>query len=219
MLKAVLQRGGAGLTVLLIGAHPDDIEIGCGGAVLQWVRQGIVGRVHWIVLSGAGTERETEARSAAAAFLDGLGASSVRVAVEDFRDGYFPYHGEAVKDYFEGLKDRVTPDLVLTHRREDLHQDHRFTGELTWNTFRDHLILEYEIPKYDGDLGTPNVFVELPQWAVDEKVRLMTSVFGSQLGRPWFTDEMFRALLRLRGVECRSESGFAEGLYARKLKL
>ena len=219
MPEAAFLTPGTGLTALLIGAHPDDIEIGCGGSVLRWISDGTVGRVHWLVLSGAGTDRESEARAAAAACLGGIDPDAVRVEVEGFRDAYFPYDGGAIKDHFERLKDRVAPDLVLTHRQADLHQDHRLTSELTWNTFRDHVILEYEVPKYDGDLGTPNLYVELPAWAVEAKVRLIIDTFGSQATRDWFTEETFRALLRLRGVECRSASGFAEGLYARKLSI
>ena len=219
MLKASFSADHIGLTALLIGAHPDDIEIGCGGSVLRWIKDGTIGRVHWLVLSGAGTDRESEARAGASAFLSEMDADAVRVEVEGFRDAYFPYDGGALKDHFEVLKERVMPDLVLTHRLADLHQDHRVTSELTWNTFRDHLIIEYEVPKYDGDLGTPNLYIELSDRVVEAKVRSIVDAFGSQCSRDWFTEDTFRAVLRLRGIECRSESGFAEGLYARKLKI
>jgi LmbE family N-acetylglucosaminyl deacetylase len=218
MRKASSLTPGAGLSALLIGAHADDIEIGCGGSLLRWIEDGTIDRIHWLVLSGAGTDREAEARASAAACLADAAPGAARVEVEAFRDAYFPYDA-AIKDHFERLKDRVAPDLILTHRQADLHQDHRVTSELTWNTFRDHLIFEYEVPKYDGDLGTPNVYVELPDRVVDAKVRMIVDTFGSQSCRDWFSEETFRAMLRLRGIECRSESGFAEGLYARKLKL
>jgi LmbE family N-acetylglucosaminyl deacetylase len=217
VLTAALAPPGARLTALFVGAHPDDIEIGCGGAVLRWIREGIIARAHWIVLSGAGTEREQEARAGASAFLRGLAADSVVVEVESLTDGYFPYSGNAVKDVFERLKSRVEPNLILAPRRDDAHQDHRLASELTWNTFRDHLVMEYEIPKYDGDLGQPNLYVSLPEWAVTGKLESLLAVFRSQADRPWFDAGVFRGLMRLRGAECRSASGFAEGLYVRKL--
>ena len=205
----------AGSNALFVGAHPDDIEIGCGGSILRWVRERSFARVDWVVFSGGGSEREAEARSSAAAFLDGV--AGTEISVLGFRDGFLPADWAAVKEQFESLKARTEPDLILTHRRDDAHQDHRLLAELTWNTFRDHLILEYEIPKYEGDLGAPNVFVEVPDWAVQRKIELLMSTFGSQARRAWFTPDLFRAVLTLRGIESRAASGFAEGLDARKL--
>ncbi len=206
--------GDAPLRVLAIGSHADDIEIGCGGTILRLARDRPLD-VHWVVLS-ASDERAREAKASAAAFLDA--ASESKVDVESFRDAFFRYGGE-VKEYFESLKESVAPDLILTHHGSDLHQDHSLVAELTWNTFRDHLILEYEIPKYDGDLGSPNVFVQLDQDTAGHKVELLLAGFPSQRDRSWFTEDLFMALMRLRGMEAASTSGLAEGFYARKLVL
>jgi LmbE family N-acetylglucosaminyl deacetylase len=203
-----------GLRVLAIGAHSDDIEIGAGGTILRLVAEGLVAEVRWIVLSAVG-EREAEARAGAAAFLDGV--RQVEVIVAGFRDGFFPYLGTAVKDHFEDHKDSFEPDLILTHRREDLHQDHRLVGELTWNTYRSQLILEYEIPKYDTDPATPNMYVTLTEATTERKIELLRDTFRSQASRPWFDPDAFRALLRLRGMECRAESRYAEGFTCRKV--
>jgi LmbE family N-acetylglucosaminyl deacetylase len=204
------------LRVLAIGAHADDIEIGCGGTLLRLVAEHPNVSVDWVVLSGLG-ERAGEAADSAAAFLQG--AAETRVTVEQFRDGFFPYLGGAVKEFFEQLKTRVAPDLVLTHRLEDRHQDHRLVAELTWNTFRDHLVLEYEVPKYEGDLGQPNLFVPLTQDQCERKVELLRKCFPSQAGRAWFSDDTFMALLRLRGVESNAPGRYAEAFHARKLVL
>jgi len=204
------------LRVLAIGAHADDIEIGCGGTLLRLVAEQPNLSVDWVVLSGLG-ERAGEAADSAAAFLQG--AAETRVTVEQFRDGFFPYLGGAVKEFFEQLKSRVAPDLVLTHRLEDRHQDHRLVAELTWNTFRDHLVLEYEVPKYEGDLGQPNLFVPLTADQCERKVELLRKCFPSQAGRAWFSDDTFMALLRLRGVESNAPGRYAEAFHARKLVL
>jgi LmbE family N-acetylglucosaminyl deacetylase len=204
------------LRVLAIGAHADDIEIGCGGTLLRLVGERRDLAVDWVVLSGDG-DRSTEAADSATAFLDG--ALERRISVERFRDGFLPYDGAAVKERFERLKTEVTPDLVLTHHLEDRHQDHRLVAELTWNTFRDHLILEYEIPKYEGDLGHPNLFVPLATEVCERKVELLRKGFPSQAGRDWFTDDTFWAVLRLRGLESRSPTRYAEAFHARKLVL
>jgi LmbE family N-acetylglucosaminyl deacetylase len=206
----------APLRVLAIGAHADDIEIGCGGTLLRLLAEEPAVEVDWVVLSGIG-ERAAEAADSAAAFLDGAARSTV--TVEGFRDGFFPYLGGAVKELFERLKGTVAPDLILTHRLEDRHQDHRLVAELTWNTFRDHLILEYEIPKYEGDLGHPNLFVPLAPGHCERKVELLRKCFPSQAGRGWFSDDTFWALLRLRGVEAASPTRFAEAFHGRKLVL
>jgi LmbE family N-acetylglucosaminyl deacetylase len=207
---------GAPPRLLAVGAHADDIEIGCGATILRLVAEHPGLSVDWLVLSGHG-DRAGEAADSAAAFLAGAGAT--RVMVEGFRDGFFPYDGGAVKERFERLKAEVAPDLVLTHRLEDRHQDHRLVAELTWNTFRDHLILEYEIPKYEGDLGRPNLYVPVGQEHGERKVELLRKCFPSQAGRSWFSDDTFWATLRLRGIECNAPGRYAEAFQARKLVL
>jgi LmbE family N-acetylglucosaminyl deacetylase len=202
--------------VLCLGAHADDIEIGCAGTVLRLLEENPGLEVRWVVLSAAG-DRAAEAGSSAAALLQGAGRVDVRVA--DFRETYFPYLGGEVKAYVAALGAGFEPDLVLTHWREDLHQDHRLVSELTWNTFRDHLILEYEIPKWDGDMGRPSIFVPLEQDVADRKIAHLVAAFPSQSGRDWFDPEVFRGLLRLRGMEARSPSGYAEAFHCRKLVL
>jgi LmbE family N-acetylglucosaminyl deacetylase len=207
---------GAPPRLLAVGAHADDIEIGCGATILRLVAEHPGLSVDWLVLSGHG-DRAGEAADSAAAFL--AGAEATRVMVEGFRDGFFPYDGGAVKERFERLKAEVAPDLVLTHRLEDRHQDHRLVAELTWNTFRDHLILEYEIPKYEGDLGRPNLYVPVGQEHGERKVELLRKCFPSQAGRSWFSDDTFWATLRLRGIECNAPGRYAEAFQARKLVL
>ena len=199
--------------VLAIGCHADDVEIGCGGTLiaLSRARPGLA--LTWVVLAAPG-DRAAEARASAQAFLADAGASDVRI--HEFRDSFLPYAGGEVKEVFEGLKE-VKPDLVFTHTRHDLHQDHRLACELTWNTFRNHLILEYEIPKYDGDLGLPNVFVPLEESLVEEKLRILREHYASQHSKHWFDDELFRGLMRLRGME--SASRYAEAFTCRKLTL
>jgi LmbE family N-acetylglucosaminyl deacetylase len=202
--------------VLAIGAHPDDIEIGCTGTILKLVEQDAVAEVRWVVLSGDG-ERAREARRSAEALLEGVPRSEV--AVRDFPDGFFPYEGQRIKDFFEQLKDDFSPDVVFTHQRSDLHQDHRLSCELTWNTFRDHLILEYEVPKYDGDMSAPNAFVPLDERLRRRKVDHLMSYFGSQVSKGWFKEDLFSSLLRLRGMECNSPSSYAEAFFCRKAVL
>jgi LmbE family N-acetylglucosaminyl deacetylase len=204
------------LRVLAVGAHADDIEIGCGGTLLRLAQTDPDAVVTWIVLSG-NDKRTAEARASAQAFVSGF--ASARIEVERFRDGYLPYQGADVKDYFERLKGELTPDVVFTHHRSDLHQDHRLVSELTWNTFRNHLVLEYEIPKYDGDIGSPNVFVPLSETVSARKVDALLEHFVSQRGKRWFTRDLFEATLRLRGMESNSPSGHAEAFYCRKLVL
>lgn len=202
--------------VLCLGAHSDDIEIGCGGTLLQLVAANPGIEVHWIVFS-ANPARKTEALASASAFL--AGAAQRNVVVHAFRDGYFPFAGDAVKDEFEAIRRTVSPDLVFTHCGHDLHQDHRLLSQLTYNTFRDHLVLEYEIPKWDGDLRTPNVYFPLLNATAQRKVDLLMQHFPSQAGRDWFTPDTFEALMRIRGLEARAPEGKAEGFYARKLIL
>jgi len=200
--------------VLCLGAHADDIEIGCGGTVLRLVALYPNADFHWVVFSAAGIRKE-EAESSAGRFLRDAGSKTIEV--RSFRDGFFPYVGADIKEFFEGLKKSVDPDLVFTHYGHDLHQDHRLLSELTWNTFRDHMILEYEIPKYDGGLGSPNLFVKLTQDERRRKIDLLLAEFPSQAANKWFNEATFDALLRLRGVESNSPSGYAEGYYCRKL--
>jgi LmbE family N-acetylglucosaminyl deacetylase len=202
--------------VLALGSHSDDIEIGCGATLLALTRARPEVEVTWVVL-GAEGRREHEARASAEAFMGATPRSEV--VVHGFRDGFFPYVGGEVKDVFEALKSRLEPDLILTHARHDLHQDHRLVCELTWNTWRNHLILEYEIPKYDGDLGTPNVFVPVSEEVAREKVRLVLEAFETQTTKHWFDEELFLGLMRVRGMEGRSPSGYAEAFTCRKLSL
>lgn len=202
-------------TVMLLGAHCDDIEIGCGGTVALLARRLPHARFVWVTLS-ADDERERETRVAAQHLLEGV--DETEILVERFPGSYFPHCGRELKDYVEALK-RFEPDLVLTHCRHDLHQDHRITNELAWNTFRRHAILEYEIPKFDGDLGAPNAFVPLTSTAMDQKCELLMRCFPSQHSRTWFTPETFRGLARIRGIECNAPGGYAEAFYARKMRL
>lgn len=199
--------------VVAIGCHADDIEIGCGGTILALTRAPAGAEVTWVVLSASG-DRFAEAEACAGAFVADARAASIQL--HGFRDGYLPYDGQHVKDVFEALKG-IEPDIVFTHARHDLHQDHRLACDLTWQTFRDHVVLEYEIPKYDGDLGSPNVFVPLGEELVDEKLRLIGAHHASQARKHWFDDELFRGLMRIRGVE--SATRYAEAFIANKLSL
>jgi LmbE family N-acetylglucosaminyl deacetylase len=201
--------------ILALGAHSDDIEIGCGGTILRLAAEGCGIEVLWIVFT-ATPERAEEARASAGAFLEGV--ANAHVVVRDYRDGFLPYAGAAVKDEFESLKREFSPDLVFTHYRDDRHQDHRLISELTWNTWRDHFILEYEIPKYDGDFGSPNFFSSLTRSTLDRKINHLLRHFPSQSAKPWFTAELFQAVARIRGMECTAPEGFAEGFYGRKAR-
>jgi LmbE family N-acetylglucosaminyl deacetylase len=214
MLTATLGRSGAPLSILCLGAHSDDIEIGSAGTVLRLLADHPGSTVRWVVFS-SDAEREAEARASAADLLRGAG--SAQVDVHHFRESFFPHEGGAIKDLFETLKGAVRPDLILTHRTKDDHQDHRTVGELTWNTFRDHLIAEYEVPKYEGDLGQPGVFVPLSETVARRKVAALLKHFPSQARRRWFRAENFEALMRLRGMECNAAEGFAEAFHVRKL--
>ena len=207
---------GADLRVLFLGAHSDDIEIGCGGTILRLAAERPGLSVHWVVLS-ATPERAGEARAAAAEFLAGF-RNGAHVDVLSFQDGYFPSQHAEIKRRFEALKS-IEPDLVVTHCRGDLHQDHRVANELTWNTFRDHAILEYEVPKYDADLGQPNVFMALDEATARRKVALLGKHFASQRAKPWFDEDLFLGLMRLRGSECRAPGRYAEAFYGRKVML
>jgi LmbE family N-acetylglucosaminyl deacetylase len=204
------------LRVLCLGAHSDDLEIGCGGTILELTNRETPLDVTWIVFS-AYEDRRREAIESANVFLGR--ASKREVLLKDFRDGFFPYIGGEIKECFEALKQRVSPDLIFTHHRHDLHQDHRLICELTWNTFRSHLILEYEIPKYDGDMGSPNAFVELDEATSRRKIETILACFRTQEHRHWFSEDVFLSLLRLRGMECNAASGYAEAFYCRKMLL
>ncbi len=217
MRALTLANPGDRLSVLCLGAHSDDIEIGVGATLLSLMERGVQLDVHWCVLSGSQSEREFEARASAADFL--ANAASKQIEVLSFRDGLFPEQGEAVKSWFEALKTRVSPDIIFTHRRDDAHQDHRAVSGLTWNTFRNDCILEYEIPKWDGDIGQPNVYVALCAAALQRKIDLLIAHFGSQRSKQWFDEDTFRGLARLRGMECRAPERFAEAFFGRKLLL
>jgi LmbE family N-acetylglucosaminyl deacetylase len=204
----------APLRILCLGAHSDDLEIGCGGTILRLTRLYPRASFAWIVFS-ADDDRRQEAAAGASHFL--APAAEKQVVVQRFRESFFPAAAAEIKEYFETIKAGPKPDLVFTHYRHDLHQDHRIISDLAWNTFRGSLILEYEIPKWDGDLGAPNCYVRLPEDIVDLKIRGLMETFASQRARPWFTEDTFRGLMRLRGVE--SNTRFAEAFYARKLVL
>ena len=202
--------------VLCLGAHSDDIEIGCGATVLRLIQEQPDIQIYWLVFSAQGM-RAREAKQSAGDFLRGVRSRWIRTMA--FKESYFPSEWPAIKDAFEQVKRRFEPDLVLTQYRDDRHQDHRVLSDLAWNTFRNHLLLEYEIPKYDGDLGTPNVYIPLPRELCERKVAALLKHFQSQTSRHWFTADTFWALLRLRGIECAAGSGFAEAFYGRKLRL
>ena len=216
MLRFEPALNGRSRHVLCLGAHSDDIEIGCGGTLLKWIADQPDIAVTWVVF-GAGGVRTAEAQQSAAAYLAPVREKQIHI--REYRDGFFPYEGGEIKGFFEELKQSVQPDLVFTHTRHDLHQDHRLLCELTWNTFRDHVILEYEIPKYDGDLGTPNAFVHLTRDHVARKIELLQTQFATQRGKDWFDPETFRGLMRLRGMESRAAEGYAEAFYCRKVVL
>jgi LmbE family N-acetylglucosaminyl deacetylase len=208
-----LARPGDRLSVLCLGAHADDIEIGAAGTLLGWIAAGVRLDVHWCVLSALGL-RAAEAEASARTFL--AGAEHTRVELAQFQDSYFPYHGGDIKTWMAGLGRRVTPDVIFTHQANDAHQDHREICQLTRNAFRNHLILEYEIPKWDGDLGQPNLYAPMSQIVLERKIELLLAHFGSQRSKDWFDAETFRGLARLRGMECRAPERYAEAFTLRK---
>lgn len=216
MQPLLFGKSGQTLKVLCLGAHSDDIEIGAGGTLLGWIVAGAKLDVHWCVLSAQGA-RQAEAMAGAEAVLQGAVARNVECGA--FRDGYFPYDGAEIKAWIEDVKSRVNPDIVFTHRGDDAHQDHREVSRLTWNAFRDHTILEYEIPKWDGDLGQPNFYVAMSEEVMERKIALLQSCFGTQRSKDWFDADTFRGLARLRGMECRAPERFAEAFFARKLRM
>lgn len=202
--------------ILCLGAHSDDIEIGCGGTILRLLESSDQIEFYWIVFC-SNPERAREAESSARAFLRRVKRKTI--VVKSFRDGFLPYIGAPVKDAFEELKRAFNPDLIFTHFRHDLHQDHRMLCELTWNTFRNHLILEYEIPKYDADLRSPNFFVPLSPSICTRKIKWLMRYFGTQRNKQWFSEDLFLGLLRLRGIESNASTRFAEGFHCRKMVL
>jgi LmbE family N-acetylglucosaminyl deacetylase len=204
------------MKILCVGAHSDDIEIGCGGTMLRLLTDYPAAEVHWVVLGSSGA-RDGEATASAREFL--AGAQQKTIAVEHFRDGFFPDQWAQIKECFEEIKRGFSPDLIFTHYRGDRHQDHRVVSDLTWNTFRDNLVLEYEIMKYDGDLGNPNLFVALDHGTCRAKVAALLRHFRSQAQHTWFTQDTFMAMMRLRGVECNAHDGHAEAFYCRKAVL
>jgi len=216
-MKALGLAGkGERLSLLCLGAHSDDIEIGAGGTILSLIAAGVRLSVRWCVLSGGGP-RAAEAAASADAFLEG--AAERQVDVASFEDSYFPAQNKAIKQWLIDVRGRFTPDVVLTHARFDAHQDHREVNQLTWNVFRDHMILEYEIPKWDGDLGRPNAYVPLSKAIVAKKAALLDQHFGTQRSKDWFDEQTFSGLARLRGMECRAPDLYAEAFHVRKLRL
>lgn len=215
MMKLGLSAtAGRPLRVLCLGCHSDDIEIGCGGTILRLIQDHPEIKLTWVVFSALGPRR-TEAQRAAGLFA---GAGHIdQLILNEFPDGFMPYVGSGVKSAFEDLKQMDSPDLIFTHQPRDAHQDHRLICELTWNTFRNHMILEYEIPKYDGDMGRPSVFVPLDAATWQAKIRHLMDAFQSQRSKAWFDEVTFQSLMRLRGMECNAPSGYAEAFYCRKL--
>ncbi len=216
MKSLALAAPGEPLRVLCLGAHSDDIEIGAGATLLGWIGAGVRLHVHWVVFSADG-HRATEARGSAEAFL--VGAASADIRLHTFSDGHLPSERRAIKTCFEDLKTRIEPDLILTHHHDDAHQDHRLVAELTGNTFRDHLTLAYEIPKWDGDLGRPTVYVAASEAILTRKIELLLAHFATQRSKDWFDAETFRGLARIRGMECRAPDRFAEAFHVRKMRL
>lgn len=213
MNPLLLAKPGERLSVLCLGAHSDDIEIGAGATLLGWITKGVKLDVHWVVLSAIGARAE-EARSSAHDFMRG---ADCNLELAAFRDGFFPYQGAELKEWFEGLKARTDPDVILTHHRDDAHQDHREVAQLTSNTFRDHLTLEYEIPKWDGDLGHPSLYAPMTAAVLEQKIALLLKHFATQRSKDWFDAETFRGLARLRGMECRAPERYAEAFHVRKI--
>lgn len=206
---------GSKLNALCIGAHSDDIEIGCGGTILRLAKQFPGSEFHWVTFSAKGA-RAVEAQRSAKLYAQSIDLR--RSSLLEFDDGFLPFSGAQVKSAFEELKS-VSPTVIFTHNRKDAHQDHRLLAELAWNTFRNHLILEYEIPKYDGDIGRPNFFVPLDAETSELKIRYLMEAFDSQRSKHWFAEETFRGLMRLRGMECNAPSGHAEAFYCRKMAI
>ena len=208
-----LKRSSESINVLALGAHCDDIEIGCGGTLLSIINNDVNVNITWVVFT-SNEKRKDEATKGASLFAKN--AKNIDLKIYDFRDGFLPYNGEKLKELFEELKKCIDPDLIFTHYRHDLHQDHRIVSELTWNTFRNHFILEYEIPKWDGDVGTPSSFVHLDKETALKKIEYLQQAYNSQQTKAWFTDDLFWSMMRIRGMESNSPSSVAEAFYSRK---
>ena len=200
--------------ILFLGAHSDDIELGCGGTILNICSENKKSEIKWVVFS-ANKERKEEAINSANKFLSSV--ENKKIIVYDFKENYFPYNASKIKECFDNLGKILNPDLIFTHYKSDLHQDHRTIFDLTLNTFRNHLILQYEIPKYDGDLGSPNIFCPIDKKVLNTKIKYLNETFQTQKNKPWFSDDTFRALPSLRGIESRSKSGYAEAFYCQKM--
>jgi len=207
------QSAKGGLNILALGAHCDDIEIGCGGTLLRLIENNQVRHLTWVVFA-SNSIRKQEAFSSAAKFLEGIESQEVQVL--DFRDAFLSFSAMEIKEHFESIKLAFNPDLIFTHYREDRHQDHRLISDLTWNTFRNHFILEYEIPKYDGDLGIPQCFAQLSPAQAEKKIDILMNAFESQKGKHWFDRDTFLALMRIRGLESAADSKYAEAFHTRK---
>ena len=216
MLEAKLFGNKNNLKILFLGAHSDDIEIGCGGTILKFIKELAKAQIRWIVFSG-NEIRAAEAQQSASTFLNEV--KSKKIDVYDFRESYFPFIGADLKDCFEKLKKEFNPDIIFTHYAKDAHQDHKLISKLTWNTFRDHFIFEYEIPKYDGDLSTPNLYVNLDDLIIRKKINYICKIFKSQKKKSWFSEETFRSISRIRGIESNSPDKYAESFYCHKILL
>jgi LmbE family N-acetylglucosaminyl deacetylase len=203
------------LNVLCLGAHCDDIEIGCGGTILQLAESRPI-NCTWVVFC-SNDLRAAEAQKCAESFLGK--AKHTEIIIKNFRDGFLPYVGYEVKDFFEEIKQQVSPDLIFTHYRKDMHQDHRIISELTLNTFRSHMIFEYEIPKYDGDIGQPNCYVSISNENMKGKISNITKKYNSQSSKHWFTADLFKSFMRIRGMEINSSDNHAEAFYCNKFKV
>ena len=207
-------RAGVVNSIVVLGAHCDDIAIGAGGTLLTLCSAVPGIRVDALVLSGGGTEREDEERAALAAFCPG---ADLELTVLKLPDGRLPAHWDEAKDAMEELRSRTDPDLVLAPRTEDAHQDHRGLATLVPTAFRDHLVLGYEIVKWDGDLGRPVAYQPLTTEVAEQKVRLLQEHYPSQRHRPWYDREAFLGLARIRGIECHAH--YAEGFSVTKAVL
>ncbi len=205
-----------GLKILALGAHCDDIEIGCGGTLLKLIEDYPIAHIKWLVFA-SNERRKQEAVDAANMFLEDV--SDKEIKVFSYRDAFLPHSSLEIKEEFEQIKHQFNPDLIFTHYREDRHQDHRLISDLTWNTWRNHLILEYEIPKYDGDLGHPSLFVHLGKRQVEKKIHILQKCYDSQAKKHWFDEETFKALMRIRGMESANADKYSEAFHVRKIIL
>ncbi|MCW3997876.1 MAG: PIG-L family deacetylase [Candidatus Bathyarchaeota archaeon] len=214
MFKMKFFEGSKKPKILCLGAHSDDIEIGCGGTILRIIKEVPEAQFRWVVFSG-NKIRKKEALEGVSIFLSEI--VSKKIDVHNFRESYFPFIGAEIKDCFEKIKKEFNPDLIFTHYKKDAHQDHKLISKLTWNTFRNHFIIEYEIPKYDGDLGTPNLYICLDEVIVKRKINYLYEAYQTQKKKPWFSEDSFRSILRIRGLESNSPTNYAEAFYNYKM--